>query len=121
MDEVKGKSPEKEPAASKLIIKLSQLDKDKDDSLSPFSLALKEQSSSNNKVLPIVEKPGTFLPNIASARQNAHLRDFKYTPENIEDYLQSTKGNKDSAKKHLKMDYSCSGLPKQSSRNEEKS
>lgn len=112
MDDVKGKSPVKEPAAAnKLILKLSNMDKDKDEALSPFSLALKEQSSSTNKVLPIVEKPGTFLPNIASARQNAHLRDFKYTPENIEDYLQSNKGNKDIAKKHLKMDYSCSALP----------
>ena len=65
-----------------------------------------------NKVAPITEKPGTFLPNIASARQNAHLRDFKYTPENIETYLQDTKGDKDIAKAHLMMDYSCSALPK---------
>jgi hypothetical protein len=113
IEEVSGKSPEREPAANKLVIKLNQLElenKKDSDPLSPFSLALKQQASSN-KVTPLVEKPGLFLPNIASARQNAHLRDFKYTPENIEEYLSNTKGDKDIAKQQLMMDYSCSALP----------
>jgi len=44
LDEVTGKSPEKgkEAAANKLIIKLSNMERDKDEGLSPFSLALKE-------------------------------------------------------------------------------
>jgi|TARA_B110000305_G_scaffold225828_1_gene272787 hypothetical protein len=59
---------------------------------------------------PIIEKPkeraDSFLPPIA-ARQNAHLRDFKYTPTNIEDYL-ANQGNKHQAAQHLMMDFSCS-------------
>jgi hypothetical protein len=51
-------------------------------------------------------KKAEFLPAIGANRQNAHLRDFKYTPENIEKYLNQNM-DKNKAKKHLVMDYSC--------------
>jgi hypothetical protein len=53
-----------------------------------------------------------MLPQIGNNRQNAHLRDFKYTPENIEEYLtgeggpNSKKQDKNKAKTLMIMPYS---------------
>mmetsp|Transcript_13262 Transcript_13262/g.20758 ORF Transcript_13262/g.20758 Transcript_13262/m.20758 type:complete len:255 (+) Transcript_13262:1597-2361(+) len=59
----------------------------------------------------------SFLPPLAS-RTNAHIRDFKYTPENVEAYIQMSNNKhsrhgsdaKNEAKAQLLMNNSCAGV-----------
>lgn len=82
MDEIAG-SPDR---VSSLINKVTPSPKSKaimkaneSEEFSPFMQA--------SSIVKGPTKKAEFLPAIGANRQNAHLRDFKYTPENIEKYL----------------------------------